>query len=756
MRRWVWWVSLLAAGCLDFRAALSRCEADPSLCVSDAAVSGGATGEALASGNACADQVDNDGDGLVDCADPECLGRVCRGAVGECDVAELCAGAAECPPDSVASPQQECRAAAAGCDAPERCDGASKRCPADQSTCGAGAFCDDTTDAGECASVRRNGAACRRGLECLTGNCVDGVCCDSPCDGGCGTCAAAGALGTCTARDAGTVCRPVGGLCDVEEVCAGGLACPQDRFVDAGVSCRPDAGPCDVAEVCGGAAAACPVDQFLPSTVLCRPAAGPCDRADRCDGLSAPCVDGFVDAGVVCRDGGLSGVCDAPETCTGDAVACPADQNADAGAPCGPPSCANGQRSDAPTCDDRGVCTPPAPSSCGGFACNGAACLTVCTNDLSCVGGFRCDGGACVPLPGLGTACTNPSQCANGNCFDGVCCDRPCTGGCEFCDSSGVCTPRTAGTDPEGACGVYTCNGLATPQTGCRSACAGGACSSDCKAGFFCAADGGCLPKKATGANTCASSCECASGNCNDGFCCGTACGGPCENCGTSPGSCSNVALRTDPESGCGLTLCDGAGRCLAACGAAGCSSNCKAGSFCGQGAACTAQALAGQACQPVGCSCAGGLACTTYYVDGDGDGFGSSTVAGYFCGTGASGSNRALSNTDCCDTDIAARPTQAGYSSLPNRCGSYDYNCDGFSTPEYGDTAAVCTTGGSCTEAYCDGAGVRYWTGSSVPACGASGSTKLCSVQAEINPCTGGFRCLPSTVTSTTTQRCH
>jgi len=40
---------------------------------------------------------------------------------------------------------------------------------------------------------------------------------------------------------------------------------------------------------------------------------------------------------------------------------------------------------------------------------------------------------------GLGAACGGGNQCLSGNCVHGVCCDKPCTGGCGLCQPSGQC-----------------------------------------------------------------------------------------------------------------------------------------------------------------------------------------------------------------------------------------------------------------------------------------------------------------------------
>lgn len=54
------------------------------------------------------------------------------------------------------------------------------------------------------------GAACRSASDCLTGFCVDGVCCSSACTGPCVTCSALGAMGTCLPVDLGAP-APLGG-----------------------------------------------------------------------------------------------------------------------------------------------------------------------------------------------------------------------------------------------------------------------------------------------------------------------------------------------------------------------------------------------------------------------------------------------------------------------------------------------------------------------------------------------------------------
>jgi Carbohydrate binding domain len=242
------------------------------------------------------------------------------------------------------------------------------------------------------------------------------------------------------------------------------------------------------------------------------------------------------------------------------------------------------------------------------------------------------DGATDTPTgAGNGTACTSASVCASGYCVDGVCCDTACTGICNACvhattgAADGVCSPITAGTDPDndcpqeapstcrhdgmcdgnGACrnwavgitcatescaaGTYTpariCNGAGTcldvttstcgvyscGATTCKTSCAS---NGDCISGYYCAGTT-CTPLLTQG-TACTSAGQCATGNCVDGVCCESACAGACDACsndrtGQANGLCKPVTAGTDPDnecaqdtaSSCGLDgMCNGAGAC--------------------------------------------------------------------------------------------------------------------------------------------------------------------------------------------------
>jgi hypothetical protein len=211
---------------------------------------------------------------------------VCRPATGPCDVAETCTGsAAACPPDGVKAANVVCLPAngTLPCDVDDVCNGTTKDCPvrwAPPSTvCRAAA--------GPCDAVEY-------------------------CTGSSGTCPTDAVLPNTTVCRARNPLKP----CDVDDLCTGGVTCPV-RAMDAGVVCRPAAGPCDVAEACNGISEDCPADAFKPSTTVCHAAVTEeCDVAEYCTGSSAACPsNAVINTGQVCTLGPFSGGCTGPTSC---------------------------------------------------------------------------------------------------------------------------------------------------------------------------------------------------------------------------------------------------------------------------------------------------------------------------------------------------------------------------------------------------------------------------------------------------------
>jgi uncharacterized protein (TIGR03382 family) len=294
--------------------------------------------------------------------------------------------------------------------------------------------------------LQAQGTTCLRDADCVTGHCVDGVCCDTACGGGdptdCQTCAPAG---TCTVLDTTHVCRPDAGPCDVEERCDGvAAACPADSFLSTSVTCRASTGPCDLAEQCPGDAGTCPADALAPTTTQCRASAGPCDVAETCSGASASCpADGFAAASTVCRP--TAGDCDVAESCTGTSASCPADAFAPATTLCraAMSSCdvaesctgsaaacpADKSLPDDSACDDGDPCTEH--DICVSGTCGGAA--------VSCPVADECHTAAMCQRPS-GTCSSAPkpdgTACARGTCQGGTCVAAPMPQGCG-CQSAG-------------------------------------------------------------------------------------------------------------------------------------------------------------------------------------------------------------------------------------------------------------------------------------------------------------------------------
>jgi len=121
------------------------------------------------------------------------------------------------------------------------------------------------------------------------------------------------------------------------------------------------------------------------------------------------------------------------------------------------------------------------------------------------------------------------------------------------------------------SCGNYLCSG-----TSCLTTCTADSQCSD-TTNLYCTgstgAPGSCASKKANGA-TCTVTKECASGNCVDGYCCGSSSCPACQSCNVagSLGTCTNVADNTaDPPNCAANPPCGNTGVCVGgACQQAG------------------------------------------------------------------------------------------------------------------------------------------------------------------------------------------
>ena len=394
-----------------------------------------------------------------------------------------------------------------------------------------------------CGDTLPKGAACTLGTDCASGHCVDGVCCNSACADGCQSCTLSSSLGTCSNIGSGSPPRVTSPL-------------------------------------------TCPAAQGT----------GVCGNTGNCNGSDA---------------------CEQHTTCT-------------------PTTCATAT-------SEYTMCTTNATTStctastqaCGtGYLCVSGKCATTpCTTSSSCdtTNGYSCIGGSCRKED-LGASCTDDKQCSSAHCADGVCCNTACSG-CSGCTNSltgkttGQCQAVTAGTDAHNACAASgtpcgldgNCDGtglcrMPASGTACGSSCTGstltpiscdgaGNCNvygtgAPCPNSTVCGSSTICGNLKVLGA-TCQAAADCASNNCVDGHCCGTASCGTCQACTGANGTCVTVASSDDDTCN-GTKTCDAAGACKnksgQACTEAGdCASNsCVDGHCCGTPSCGTCQACTG------------------------------------------------------------------------------------------------------------------------------------------------------------------
>lgn len=273
--------------------------------------------------------------------------------------------------------------------------------------------------------------------------CVDGFCCDSPCDGACRGCAVPGMEGRCTNHAAATdpeseCAEQAPATCGTTGTCNGAGACarhPMGTACDDRMACTTgDA--CDGAGACRGAAPA-----------MCAPGAGnqcclgSCDPMMGCRTTAGLCADqcgaNLLRTARACQGCGPAA---AAGTCGGGGeYACDATMHALCRAvSCGGQTfhCTNDggtwQWRTATRCDDGDACTHS--DACAGGACAGAR--VTCASD------------ACATRACTGTATCMVTPRTGAMCDDG----NPMTNS-DVCSSTGVCVGTVVCALPTDACG---------------------------------------------------------------------------------------------------------------------------------------------------------------------------------------------------------------------------------------------------------------------------------------------------------------
>lgn len=394
------------------------CEAScDGACVACVASKTGAT-----DGSCAPVKVDTDPDAECNATDPSTCGAVGSGCNGD-KAAPACVR----HPAGTTCATESCKdgkvTSARACDGKGLCapgmsvDCAPAECAPDGAMCAVSCATNEDCVVGfECAlathtckPLGNTGGACEAAKDCSSGNCVEGVCCNTACDGACDVCTKAlGATvdGACAVATTGSVgapeCAPF--VCDGTTA-----ACPNACSVDA---------QCSSGNYCNGGAC---VPKKLDGAS--------CATANQCK--ADHCADG------VCCNAACDGSCD---VCTG----------------------ALGATKD-------GVCTAAAKGvagspTCAPFVCDGKAglCPKTCALDGDCSATSHCVANVCQPKKANGGACAATKECLSGQCVDKVCCNTACTGNCMACSVKGLegtCSLVPNNLDPRAEC-VGHCDGM--------------------------------------------------------------------------------------------------------------------------------------------------------------------------------------------------------------------------------------------------------------------------------------------------------
>jgi hypothetical protein len=371
--------------------------------------------------------------------------------------------------------------------------------------------------------------------DCTSGFCVENVCCNTACTGGCNTCSSPSSLGICVKLPAGTAPRNpsdcpaqtpetcgLDGTCDgagacrryLGTICAGGT-CYGDTVVGAytcdGIGqCKPGVTELCLPYSCDPATGTCLIsctENTQCSSGACDIATGSCGQigvgahcASNDDCISGFCADGVCcnvacqGACLACNLPGRLGTCWAIDAGMPDPRGVCADQGAAScghdgtcngsggcaryapGTVCAGETCSAGLYTPPSTCSANGQCAAPDSRACAPYVCNGTACFNTCATNDQCKTPSICDGTSSCGLKSIGATCLAAAECGSGFCAQGICCNSACSGACQSCaltNALGTCTSVPAGVaDPQG-----TCHDIGAASCGTNGRCDGkGSC----------------------------------------------------------------------------------------------------------------------------------------------------------------------------------------------------------------------------------------------------------------------------------------
>lgn len=311
-------------------------------------------------------------------------------AAGQLTTASVCNGSGSCTASTTnGCTSNLCKSDGSGC---------ADSCTA--SSCGAGTYC----SSGACTPTLGPGKPCSGDVQCTSGHCADGVCCDTACTQQCRACNLSGSVGTCSRVTNGA---PAAG----HSACTGSGTC--------GGTCNGSSDACfypTSTQSCGPAAS-CSTDLTSYSSSACNgqgtcsaATSTPCGSTNYCSG--GACVSKITTIGVACQQSiqcqsgncatsGTGGICcqSGYSNCGGSCTNVNGSDVANCGG-CGT-RCGTGQ-----TCNSGHCACPNSQTLCAG-ACtdtssdpnNCGRCGTLCGT------GKSCSGGACGCPLGAATLC---------------------------------------------------------------------------------------------------------------------------------------------------------------------------------------------------------------------------------------------------------------------------------------------------------------------------------------------------------------
>jgi hypothetical protein len=269
----------------------------------------------------------------TDCNSGHCVDGVCcvSACSNPCDSCNVVKGA--CAPSPAGTVVSQCE--------PYMCNGTAVSCP---NTCVSNTDCDQANGYscifGNCTQTRPLGQPCAQNSDCASQNCVDGVCCNTPCSGFCQACNLPSSIGSCTQVPVGTdprqTCPKGTGVCTA--TCGQAGLC---GFPDNSTTCKP--ADCEGTAkryngaICDGKGACVDQGETACGAYLCANAVCPAGCLDDTvcsivDGIQGTCVNGTCGlhhpTGEVCSQDGecdslhcVDGIC-CESSCDGKCQRC--------------------------------------------------------------------------------------------------------------------------------------------------------------------------------------------------------------------------------------------------------------------------------------------------------------------------------------------------------------------------------------------------------------------------------------------------